>query len=76
MNLKNYKDLRTRPFTVYADFEASLVKTHRTDGKTHRHIPNSAGTHLVSTFDETRNEYHEFNGKYCVVQLPKKVQEL
>jgi hypothetical protein len=54
MEFKNYTDLLTRPFKVYADFEASLLKTHRTDGKTHRHIPNSAAVHLVCTFDNTR----------------------
>jgi hypothetical protein len=71
MKFKNYKDLLTRPFIVYADFEASLIKTHRTDRKTHRHIPNSAAFHLVCTFDNTRNEYHKFNGEDCAVQMIK-----
>ena len=74
MKFKNYKDMLTRPFIVYADFEASLVKTHRTDGKTHRQIPNSVGIHLVCTYDETRNEYHTFNGPDCVVEMIKKLR--
>ena len=69
MKFKNYKDLLTRPFTVYEDFEASLVKTHRTDGKTRKHIPNSTAAHLVCTFYEARNEYHKFNGEDCTVQM-------
>ena len=73
MKFKNYKDLLTRPFIVYADVEASLVKTHRTDGKTHRHIPNSAAFHLVCTFDNSRNEYHKFNGEDCAVQMIKNI---
>ena len=76
MKCKNYKDMLTRPFIVYADFEASLVKTHRTDGKSHRRGPNSVGIHLVCTFDETRNEYHEFNGIDCVVHIIKKLREI
>jgi hypothetical protein len=76
MKFKNYKDMLTRPWIVYADFEASLVKTQRTDGKTHRHKPNSVGIHLVCTFDETRNEYHQFNGADCVVEMIKKLREL
>ena len=50
MKFQNCKDMLTRPFIVYANFEASLVKTHRTDGKKHRHVPNSVGIHLVCTF--------------------------
>jgi hypothetical protein len=50
MKFKNYKDMLTRPFIVYADFEASLVKTHRTDGKSHIHEPNSVGIHLICFF--------------------------
>jgi hypothetical protein len=69
MKFYNYKDLLTRPFIVYADFEASLLKTHSTDGKTHRHKPNSAAFHVVCTFDNTRNEYHRFNGEDCAVQM-------
>jgi hypothetical protein len=76
MKFKNYEDMLTRPFIVYADFEASLVKTQSTDGKSHRHAPNSVGIHLVCTYDETRNEYHEFNGTDCVVQMIKKMLEL
>ena len=67
MQFDNYKDILTRSFIVYAD---------RKDGNTHRHVPNSAGIHLVCTFDEARNEYHEFNGTDCVVQILKKLQEL
>jgi hypothetical protein len=73
MKFKNYKDLLTRPFIVYADFEASLMKANRTDGKTHTHIPNNAAIHLVCTFDEARNEYHKFNGDDCAVQTIKKL---
>ena len=76
MQFDNYKDILTRSFIVYADFEASLIETHRKYGNTHRHVPNSAGNHLVCTFDEARNEYHEFNGTDCVVQILKKLQEL
>jgi hypothetical protein len=76
MKFKNYKDLLTRPFIVYADFEASLIKTHRTDGNTHRHIRNSAAFHLVCTFDNTRNEYHKFNGEDCAVQMIKTSNEI
>jgi hypothetical protein len=76
MKFKNYKDMLARPFIVYADFEASLVKTHRTDGKSHRHEPNSMGIHSVCTFDETRNDYHDFNGTDCVVQMITKSREL
>ena len=66
MQFDNYKDILTRSFIVYAD---------RKDGNTHRHVPNSAGIHLVCTFDEAKNEYHEFNGTDCVVQTIKKLQE-
>ena len=76
MQFVNYKDMLTRSFIVYPDFEASLVETHRKDGNTHRHVPNSAGLHLVCTSDESRNEYHEFNRTDCVVQLIKNLQEL
>jgi hypothetical protein len=76
MKFKNYKDMLTRPFIVYADFEASLVKTQRADGKTQKHTPNSAGIHLVCTYDETRNEYHQFNGADCVVEMIKKLRAL
>jgi hypothetical protein len=76
MKFKNFKDLLTRPFIVYADFEASLVKVHRTDDKTHRQVPNSAGCHFVCTHDENRNEYHQFTGADCVIQLITKLQEL
>jgi hypothetical protein len=76
MKFKNYKDMLTRPFIVYADFEASLVKTQRTDGKSHRHEPNSVGIHLVCTYDETRNEYHEFTGADCVGEMIKTSREL
>jgi hypothetical protein len=76
MKFKKIKDMITRPFMVYADFEASLVKVHRTDGKTHKHVPNSAAFHFVCTHDETRNEYHQFTGEDCVVQLVTKLQEL
>ena len=76
MKFKNYKDLLTRPFIVYADFEASLIKTNRTDGKTHRHTPNSAAFHLVCTFDNTRNEYHKFKGQDCAVQMITKLMEI
>jgi hypothetical protein len=69
MKFNNYKDMLTMPFIVYADFEASLVRTHRTDGKNHRHVPNTVVIHLVCTYDETRNEYHDFNGADCVVQM-------
>ena len=75
MKFNNYKDMLTRPLIGYADFEASLVKTHRTDGKTHRQIPNSVGIHLVCTYDETRNEYHDFNGTDCVVEMIKKLRK-
>ena len=37
MKFKNYKDMLTRPFIVYTDFEASLIQNQRKDGKTHRH---------------------------------------
>ena len=76
MKFKNYKDILTIPWIVYAEFAASLVKTHRTDGKTHRHIPNSAAFHLVCTFDNSRNEYHKFSGEDCVVHMLKTLQEL
>jgi hypothetical protein len=69
MKFKNYKDLLTRPYIVFADFEASLIKTHRTDEETHRHTPNSAAFHLVCTFGVARNEYHKFNGQDCAVQM-------
>jgi hypothetical protein len=39
MKFNNYKEMLTRPFIVYSDFVASLVKTQRTDGKIHRHEP-------------------------------------
>jgi hypothetical protein len=76
MKFNNFKDLLIRPFIVYADFEASLVKVNREDGKTHKHIPNSAAFHFVCTHDSTRNEYHQMNGPDCVVQLIRKLQEL
>jgi hypothetical protein len=76
MKLNNYKDMLTRPFITYYDFEASLVKTQRKDGKTHKHIPNSAALHFVCTFDETRNEDYRLNGPDCVEQLVLKLQEL
>jgi hypothetical protein len=76
MKFKNYKELLTRPFTVYADFEASLIKTNRNDGRTHRHIPNSVAIHLVCTFDNSRNEYHIFHGEDCAVQMITKLMEI
>jgi hypothetical protein len=76
MKFNNYKDMLIRPFIVYADFEASLVKVHRTGGKTHKHVPNSAAFHFVCTHDSARNEYQQFTGPDCVVQLITKLQEL
>ena len=76
MKFKKFKDMLTRPFIAYADFEASLVKVHRTDGKTHKHVPNSAGIHFVCTHNEHRNEYHHFVGPDCVIQIITKLQEL
>ena len=76
MKFKNYKDLLTRPFTVYADFESSLIKMNRKDGRTHKHIQNSAAFRLVCTFDNSRNEYHTFHGSDCAVQMIKKLMEI
>ena len=74
MKFKNFKDMLTRPFIHYADFEASLVKIHRTDGKTHKHVPNSSAIHFVCTHDENRNEYHQMTGADCVIQMITKLQ--
>ena len=76
MKFNIFEDLLTRPFIVYAEFEASLVKIHRTDGKTHMHVPNSSAIQFVYTHDEDRNEYHQFTGADCVIQLIPKLQEL
>jgi hypothetical protein len=47
MKFNNFEDMLTRPFIVYADFGVSLVKVYRTDGKTHKHVPNSAGFFML-----------------------------
>ena len=76
MKFNNFKDMLTIPFMVYADVEGSLVEVHRTVGRTHKHVPNRAGIHFGCTHNEHINEYHQFVGPDCVIQLITKLQEL
>ena len=71
MKIKNFKDMMMRPYSVNADFECSLIKTTRKDGKTHEHQPNSAAFYFVCTHGPSRNDNYKYNGDDCAVQMIK-----
>lgn len=55
-----------RPYIVYADTEATLIKTGH-ESKIHKHVPNSACFYLVCTYDETQNRLWHSVGENCIV---------
>jgi hypothetical protein len=64
-----------RPFSVYADFESTLIPTGLKE-KIHKHVPNSASFYFVCTFDNSRNKLYEFIGNNCVEEIVNKMKEI
>ena len=65
-----YNNLLERPFTVYADFESSLIPTGEAVHM-HMHRANSACCYVVCTFESSRHKLYEFIGKNCAIELLK-----
>ena len=65
-----YKNLLERPFTVFADFESSLIPTGEAVTM-HMHKANSARCYVVCTFESSRHKLYKLIGKNCVIELLK-----
>ena len=68
MKFQNHAKKIKHPFIVYADCECSLVPCNE-KGKTHKHVANSCAYYFVCNDDPSRNEYYEFFGSKCIIDM-------
>jgi hypothetical protein len=75
MKFKNHRNKLERPYIIYADCEASLVKTRRRNCL-HKHVVNSCCYYFVCTYDSSRNRMRTFVGNDCVYEMMKELNIL
>ena len=75
MKFKNFKNKLERPFVVYADCEATLLRDEKA-GVLHKHIANSCCYYFVCTYDSSKNKLMTFVGNDCIYKMIQSLMEL